>query len=101
MREQVNALHIDGHSRIPLFLRGRIDTSHRYNPGVVEEDVDTTKALDGEIDDSLHVGGSTNITIHCHRFAALFMDGRGGPLSAAGVDVGDDHRRSFTREQLG
>ena len=45
MREQIDALHIDGHCHIPLFSVVASMQTHRYNAGVIEEDVDVTEAL--------------------------------------------------------
>src|SRR6476619_3904237 len=75
LRDENEAEHVNVEHPVELLFGHRFDRHELVDPRIVDEDVQTTKALDGGVDDTLGLRGLGDVAMHGNRFAAGVRDG--------------------------
>ena len=76
---QVYPLEVDVEDFVPDVLLGLRDRPVALDPGAVDEHVNPSIGLDGEVDESFHVRRGGHVSPHPPDFQALFTQPAGRP----------------------
>src|SRR5262249_44706066 len=99
MREQEDRFDVDRHEAIEFsLLHLEHGPPHVAHAGVVDENVDSPKRVDGRLDAGLYVRALGDVAAHGDRLVA---DRSCGLPRRLGIDVDDRNTRAFACERLG
>src|SRR5262249_44071134 len=99
MREQEDGFDVHRHEAVEFsLLHLEHGPPHVAHAGVVDENVDSPKSVDGRLDAGLYVRALGDVAAHGDRLVA--DRGRGLPRRL-GIDVDDRNTRALARKRLG
>ncbi len=92
---------VDGERLIPERFVGRLDRAARADAGVVDQDVETSPALDDRVNGACPVVGASDVQRQADRFATFADEQFRRAPNGVGVDVGQGDFESGFRQRAG